>query len=46
MAKIRKTRNNKRWHGCGEKGTLAQRLLGMQTGAATIENSMEVPQKN
>ena len=28
---------NKCWSGCGEKG--------MQTSAATAENSMEVPQK-
>ena len=35
---------NKCRHGCGEKdpGTL---LLGMQTGAATVGNNMEFPQK-
>jgi len=36
MAKIKKT-INKCWRGCGEKE--------MQTGAATVEDSMEVPQK-
>ena len=32
--------------GYGEKGTLLAMLVGMQTGAATVENSMEVPQKS
>ena len=27
------------------KGTLLTLLVGMQAGAATLENSMEVPQK-
>ena len=31
--------------GCGEKGTLHALLVGMQIGAATVENSMEVHQK-
>ena len=34
---------NKCWQGCGERGTL---LVGMQTGAATVENSIEFPKKN
>ena len=40
MAIINKLANNKCWLGCGEKGTL------VQTGAATVENSMRFPQKN
>ena len=35
---------NKHWRGCGEKNPGAL-LAGMQTGAATVENSMEFPQK-
>ena len=27
------------------KGNLSELLVGMQTGAATVENSMEFPQK-
>ena len=33
------------WRGCGEKGNPHTLLVGMQTGAATVENSMEFPQK-
>ena len=44
MAKINNT--NKCWQGCRERGTLFALLVGMQTGAATLENSMEVPQKS
>ena len=36
--------NNRCWCGCGERISLAL-LVGMQTDAATLENSMEVPQK-
>ena len=37
---------NKCWRGCGVKGTLPSTwLLGMQTDEATVENSMEFPQK-
>ena len=42
MAKINNTRNNRCWWG---KGNTLVLLLGMQTGVATLENSMEVPQK-
>ena len=44
MAKINNTENNRCWLGCGEAGTLLTLLVGMQTGAASLENSMEVPQ--
>ena len=33
------------WWRCGEEDTCAQ-LVGMQIGAATVENTMESPQKN
>ena len=33
------------WRGCGEKGTLVHHWRGMRTGGATVENSMEFPQK-
>ena len=46
MATINKLTNNKCCQGCGEKGTLPSALLvGMQTGAATVGNSMGFPQK-
>ena len=35
---------NKCWGGCGERGTLHALLLGIQIGAATVENNAEVPQ--
>ena len=49
-ANINKSTNNKCWYGgYGEKGTLVHYpsalLVGMQTGVATVENSMEFPQK-
>ena len=42
--KINKATNNKCRRGCGEKGTLVQ-LVGMQTGAATVENTTEFPRR-
>ena len=41
---IKKTRNNKCWQGWRERGTLIL-LVVLQTGIATVENSMEIPQK-
>ena len=37
MAAIQKSTNNKCWRGCGEK------LVGMQTSTATMENSVQIP---
>ena len=46
MANINNSGNNRCWWGCRERGSLLHcELVGMQTGAATLENSMEVPQK-
>ena len=44
MAKINKSGNDRCWQGCGETGNPLTLLMGMQAGAATLENSMEVPQ--
>ena len=44
MAIITKSTNNKCWQGGGEKGPNTL-LVRMQIGAATMENSMEFPQK-
>ena len=40
MANINNSGNNRCWQGCRERGSLAL-LVGMQAGAATLENSME-----
>ena len=44
MANINNSDNNRCWRGCRHRGSFAL-LVGMQTAAATLENSMEVPQK-
>ena len=47
VAIVNKANNHKCWRGCGEKGTLTHSLLvGISTDTATMENSMEAPQKN
>ena len=45
VAKINNSGNNRCWWGCEETGTLFPLLVGMQTGAASLEDSVEVPQK-
>ena len=45
MSIIRKTKDNKCWWECEEKGTLGVTLVGTQIGADTMENSIEAPQK-
>ena len=45
MVITNKSTNNKFWWGCGEKGKHSALLVGMQTGAATVESSMEITQK-
>ena len=44
MAIIKKSTNIKCWRGCGEKEHLYT-TGGNAVGVATMENSMEVPQK-
>ena len=45
MTKINKAGNNKYCRGCGQRGSPLTVLVGMQVGAATLENSVEIPQK-
>ena len=44
MAIINKSTNNKCWRGHRERET-SSLLVGMQPVAATVESSMEIPQK-
>ena len=44
MAIINKS-TSKCWQGWGEKGSPSALLVGMHTGAATVESSMEIPPK-
>ena len=44
MAIIKESTNNKCWGGCGEKEPQAL-LVGLQSGAPTVKNSVEIPQK-
>ena len=50
MAAIQKSTSNKYWRGCGEREpsytvTYLILLVGMQTSTATMENSVDIPQK-
>ena len=45
MAIIKNTSNNRCWQGCGEKRYIHTLLVGLQISAATLESSMEIPQK-
>ena len=48
MANMNNSDDNRCWQGCRERESLLHcngNAVGMQTGAATLENSIEVPQK-
>ena len=45
VAKMNKSGDYRCWRDCGDTGTLFAVLVGMQTGAAPLENSVEIPQK-
>ena len=45
MGKINKAGNHKCWRGCWRKGNPLALLVGMWTGAATLENCVAVPQR-
>ena len=42
---LKKKRNNTCWRACREKRNPHALLVGMQTGTATVENSMDVTEK-
>ena len=44
MPTTKKTTSSRCWWGCGEKGTLMHWLVGMEIGAATLEDSMKILQ--
>ena len=45
MAKINNSGNNTCWQGCRERGTLLHCWWECKLVVATLENSMDVPQK-
>ena len=46
MAIINKSTNSRCWERMWKKGNPSALLVGMQTREATVENSMEFPQKS
>ena len=45
MVLSKRTRDNKCWQGCREKGSPHALLVGMKTDTATMENHIEGPLK-
>ena len=43
---IKKSTHNKCWRGCGKKGTILHYWWECTLGVVTIENSMDISQKN
>lgn len=41
MASIKKTRDTKCWHRCGEKGTLLHLVVGLSVGTTTMKTRTE-----
>lgn len=44
-ARIKRTKDNKRWHGYGERGTLKSLLTGVPTGSATRQSEWRILKK-